>query len=219
MSLTKEEKLLGDLFRDAIYTATTTSEFLELFSLKILENFDSDDFLILQLGSQLYESAQIRKTDELYMDMQTKITTECYNLISRKYPEISFYSSQRFKSAISEIYKRCERIFDEGRSPEIRVFPYFEEGQMVLNIKTLQTRIVKAVMALEKGKLVVYNNDCPDEAELQEQGYVSIIPEEWNIRDCVPVNSKEARKEGFQFGTEMGVHPKYSEMQAREMGM
>ena len=120
MSLTKEEKLLGDLFRDAIYTATTTSEFLELFSLKILENFDSDDFLILQLGSQLYESAQIRKTDELYMDMQTKITTECYNLISRKYPEISFYSSQRFKSAISEIYKRCERIFDEGRSPEIR---------------------------------------------------------------------------------------------------
>ena len=120
MSLTKEEKLLGDLFRDAIYTATTTSEFLELFSLKILENFDSDDFLILQLGSQLYESAQIRKTDELYMDMQTKITTECYNLISKKYPEISFYSSQRFKSAISEIYKRCERIFDEGRSPEIR---------------------------------------------------------------------------------------------------
>jgi len=102
---------------------------------------------------------------------------------------------------------------------EIRVFPYFEEGQMVLNIKTLQTRIVKAVMALEKGKLVLYNNDCPDEAELQEQGYVSIIPEEWNIRDCVPVNSKEARKEGFQFGTEMGVHPKYSEMQAREMGM
>lgn len=102
---------------------------------------------------------------------------------------------------------------------EIRVFPYFEEGQMVLNIKTLQTRIVKAVMALEKGKLVVYNNDCPDEAELQEQGYVSIIPEEWNIRECVPVNSKEARKEGFQFGTEMGVHPKYSEMQAREMGM
>ena len=102
---------------------------------------------------------------------------------------------------------------------EIRVFPYFEEGQMVLNIKTLQTRIVKAVMALEKGKLVLYNNDCPDEAELQEQGYVSIIPEEWNIRDCVPVNSKEARKEGFQFGTEMGVHHKYSEMQAREMGM
>ena len=101
----------------------------------------------------------------------------------------------------------------------VRVFPYFEEGQMVLNIKTLQTRIVKAVMALEKGKLVVYDNDCPDEAELQEQGYVSIIPEEWNIRDCVPVNSKEARKEGFQFGTEMGVHPKYSEMQAREMGM
>lgn len=77
----------------------------------------------------------------------------------------------------------------------------------------------KQLWLLRKENWLYYNNDCPDEAELQEQGYVSIIPEEWNIRDCVPVNSKEARKEGFQFGTEMGVHPKYSEMQAREMGM
>ncbi len=118
--MTKKEQLLGNLFREAIYTAGNVPEFLEIFSKKISENFDSDDFLILQLGSQLYESAQIRKNDATYMKMQSLISTECYNLISSKYTNLNFCSSQRFKSALSEIYKRCERIFDEGRSPEIR---------------------------------------------------------------------------------------------------
>ena len=118
--MTDKEQLLGNIFRKAIYTANTVPEFLEIFSQKISENFDSDDFLILQLGSQLYESAQIRKADNVYMQMQALISSECYNLISSKYPNLNFCSSQRFKSALSEIYKRCERIFDEGRSPEIR---------------------------------------------------------------------------------------------------
>lgn len=118
--MTKKEQLLGDLFREALYTGNTTAEFLELFSKKISENFVSDDFLILQLGSQLYESAQIRKADEVYMDMQTEVTSENYNHLSETFPELSFYSEQRVKSAKSEIYKRCERVFDEGRSPAIR---------------------------------------------------------------------------------------------------
>lgn len=118
--MTKKEKLLGDLFREAIYTAKTGPELLELFSQKISDNFESDDFLILQLASQLYESAQIRKAIATYMKMQSLISTECFNLISSKYPNVNFCSSQRVKSIISEIYKRCERIFDEGRSPEIR---------------------------------------------------------------------------------------------------
>ena len=118
--MTKKEKLLGDLFREAIYTVKTGPELLELFSKKISENFDSDDFLILQLASQLYESAQIRKAIADYMKMQALISNECYNLISSKYTNLNFCSSQRLKSIISEIYKRCERIFDEGRFPEIR---------------------------------------------------------------------------------------------------
>lgn len=118
--MTSKEKLLGDLFRDAIYTARLTAEFLEIFSIKIAENFSSDEFLILQLGSQLYESAQIRKKAADYMEMQSKISSENYKLIEKKFPEVDFCSLQRLKSALSEIYKRCERIFDEGRSPEIR---------------------------------------------------------------------------------------------------
>lgn len=118
--MTEKERLLGDLFREAIYTGNTDVEFLELFSQKISENFVSDDFLILQLGSQLYESAQIRKADKVYMDMQNNVHSEIYNHLSETYPELSFYLLQRFKSVMSDIYKRCERIFDEGRSPEIR---------------------------------------------------------------------------------------------------
>ena len=77
---------------------------------------------------------------------------------------------------------------------------------------------VKSVQDLDEGKLIVYNHDCPDEAELRKWGYMPRIPEEWDINACIPVNWKEARVEhNLQFGTEMGVHPRYSEMQAREM--
>lgn len=100
---------------------------------------------------------------------------------------------------------------------EMSIYPYFEEGQMVLNIKTLQTRIIHYVV-YEEGIMAVYNHDNPHEAELQKNGYMPIISETWNICDCVPVDFKKAREEHwFQFGTEMGVHPKYSEAQIREM--
>ena len=117
--VTEKEKLLGDLFRDAIYSANTVHELLELFSKKIPQNFGAEDFLILQMASQLYESAQIRKVAKQYMDMQSAITTECFKLITEKHPTLRFCVSQRFKSAKSELYKRCERISEE-QSPEIK---------------------------------------------------------------------------------------------------
>lgn len=100
---------------------------------------------------------------------------------------------------------------------EMSIYPYFEEGQMVLNTKTFQTRIIHYV-DYEEGIVAVYNHDNPHEAELQKNGYMPIIPETWNIRDCIPVDFKKAReKHWFQFGTEMGVHPKYARVKAREM--
>lgn len=83
---------------------------------------------------------------------------------------------------------------------EIKVFPYFEEGQMALNTKTLQTRIVKSVITIDElgfneGKLIVYNHDNPDEAELQKNGYMPRILEEWDIHDCIPVNWNVAHTE------------------------
>lgn len=85
---------------------------------------------------------------------------------------------------------------------------------MVLNVKTLQTRIVRHADHLF-GTLEVYNTDNPYEVELQKNGYIPIISETWNIIDCIPVDLKKAREEhDFQFGTEMGTHPKYTEVQA-----
>lgn len=100
---------------------------------------------------------------------------------------------------------------------EMSIFPYFEEGQMVLNTKTLQTRIIHYVV-YEDGIVAVYNSDNPHEAELQKNGYMPLISETWNICDCVPVDFKKAREEHyFEFGTEMGEHPKYAQVKAREM--
>lgn len=118
--MTEKEKLLGDLSREAIYTANTTPEYLEIFSRKISEKFNEEDFLILQLGSQFYESAKIRKNDKKYMQMQSIVNNTIFNRIKKVFPELNYSVLQRFKSAESEKYKRCERIFDEGRSPEIR---------------------------------------------------------------------------------------------------
>ena len=99
---------------------------------------------------------------------------------------------------------------------EIKVVPYFEAGQAVLNLKTFQTRIVRHADHLD-GSLEVYNTDNPHEVELQKNGYVPIIPETWNIIDCMPVDLKKAMEEHyFQFGTEMGKHPRYTEIQASE---
>ena len=100
---------------------------------------------------------------------------------------------------------------------EMSIFPYFEEGQMVLNTKTLQTRIIHYVV-YEDGIVAVYNSDNPHEAELQKNGYMPIIYETWNVCDCIPVDFKKARKEHcFEFGTEMGVHPKYAQVKVSEI--
>ena len=97
---------------------------------------------------------------------------------------------------------------------DIRVFPYFQEGQMILNLKTLQTRIVYHV-SYECGVICVYNYDTPNEVKLQRHENIPLISEIWMIKDCIPVDAKKAREEyNFQFGTEMGVHPQYAQIQA-----
>lgn len=120
--MTNKEKLLGQLFREALYKSTSVPEWLEDFSRKILTNFSSEDFLLLQMASQLYESAQVRKQVYEYMKMMSKMSSKCFELINTKHPELYFCTSQRFKDAISEIYKRYERIQD-GLSPEIKDLP------------------------------------------------------------------------------------------------
>ena len=59
--MTEKENLLGNLFLEALYSGNSVPEIMELFSDKISRNFTATDFLLLQMASQLKESAQIRK--------------------------------------------------------------------------------------------------------------------------------------------------------------
>lgn len=121
-NMTEQEQLVGNLFRESLYTGNSIPEIMELFSSKISQNFTAKDFLLLQMASQLFESAQIRKKAHTYMKMMSKISSECFNLIESKHSELKFCTSQRFKSFFSELYKRYERVQD-GLSPEIKDLP------------------------------------------------------------------------------------------------
>ena len=57
----KDKQLIGDLFREALYSSNSVPEVMETFSDKITSNYSAEDFLLLQMASQLRESAQIRK--------------------------------------------------------------------------------------------------------------------------------------------------------------
>ena len=159
--MTNKEKLLGNLFREALYTNSTTPEMLEFFSKKISSSFSSEDFLLLQMASQLFESAQIRKKAYEYMSMTAKMSSKCFEVIEQKHPELYFCTSQRFKSVQSEIYKRYERVQD-GLSPEIkdllavRVILLMPETQ-----EALQTEYIIAKEIMENFSLLNSDENFP----------------------------------------------------------
>lgn len=138
----EKDKQLGDLFRESLYSANSVPEVMEILSEKISMNFGAEDFLLLQMASQLKESAQIRKKAHEYMKMMSIISSKCFELINEKHPNLHFCTSQRFKSFISELYKRYERVKD-GLSPEIKDLPALriilleEESQDILRMEYL----------------------------------------------------------------------------------
>lgn len=117
---TKQQLLLGDLFREALYSSSSVPEFQITFSQKISKSCTlDDDYLIQQLASQLKDSSSIRKEAFIYMNYVTIISDACFNLITKKHPELKFKITQRFKSFISELYKRCDKV-SAGKIPEIK---------------------------------------------------------------------------------------------------
>lgn len=95
---------------------------------------------------------------------------------------------------------------------EIKVFPYIEEGCIVFNLKTAETRIVKSVNYInefDSATVTVYDTDDHNTAEMQKWGYMSYIQQTWKVEDCVPVMGEDRlQEEGFCFDSAMGKHPK-----------
>ena len=144
--MTEKEKLLGNLFREALYSGNSTPEIMELFSDKISRSFSATDFLLLQMASQLKESAQIRKVAHEYMKMISTMSSTSFSLIANKHPSLHFCTSQRFKSFIRELYKRYERVQD-GLSPEIKDLPAVRI--ILLEPETQETLKMEYMIALE----------------------------------------------------------------------
>ena len=173
--MTNKEKKLGNLFREALYESTSVPQMLELFSKAISSKFSFEDFLILQMASQLYESAQMRKLDSDYMRMMALVSSECYELIHSKHPDILFCTSQRFKSALSEIYKRYERVQD-GLSPEIKDLPALRvillepERQETLQMEYIIAKEIMEHFSMLNGDInfpLYVNLSVPDKAVSQ----------------------------------------------------
>lgn len=144
--MTEKEKKLGNLFREALYTSDSVPKMLEVFSEKIQTKFSYEDFLLLQMASQLYESAQIRKRSHEYMKMMSKMSSKTFNLIETAHPNVHFCTSQRFKHVLSEIYKRYDRVRD-GLSPEIKDLPALRV--ILLEPETAETLHLEYVIAKE----------------------------------------------------------------------
>ena len=144
--MTEKEKLLWNIFRDALYSGNSVPEIIELFSKKISKNFAATDFLLLQMASQLQESAQIRKVAHEYMKMMSTMSSQCFSLINTKHPSLHFCTSQRFKSFIRELYKRYERVQD-GLSPEIKDLPAVRI--ILLESETQETLKMEYIIARE----------------------------------------------------------------------
>lgn len=98
---------------------------------------------------------------------------------------------------------------------ETKIYPYLAEGYLVLNKRTLQTRIVRRPEFIE-GKVKLYNFDEPYKAENQKSGRIPLIPEEWDINDCIPIDSFELEKYDFRFGTPMGERERHPSCELRE---
>ena len=62
----------------------------------------------------------------------------------------------------------------------IKIRPYIPEEALVLNSKTGETRIVRAVDYCW-GTVTLYNSDKPDTVYQQKYGYLPIKLEEWDI--------------------------------------
>lgn len=144
--MTEKENLLGNLFREALYSGNSVPEIMELFSDNISRNFTATDFLLLQMASQLKESAQIRKVAHEYMKMMSTMSSQCFSLINTKHPSLHFCTSQRFKSFIRELYKRYERVQD-GLSPEIKDLPAVRI--ILLEAETQETIKMEYIIARE----------------------------------------------------------------------
>ena len=117
--VTERDKIMGDVFRNNLYSANSIPILAENIGMDISKKFDSSDFLMQSLATQLIIAANIRKNSVCFHDISEQITRATWDIINEVYPDIRFSVSFRGKSFISEIHKRYASICD-GNNPIIK---------------------------------------------------------------------------------------------------
>ena len=117
--MTERDKIVGDIFRNNLYSWNNIPAIAENIGKNIAKEFDYSDFLMQSLATQLIIAANIRKNSECFHDISEQITRATWDIINETYPEIRFSVSFRGKSFISEIHKRYASICD-GNNPIIK---------------------------------------------------------------------------------------------------
>ena len=113
------------------------------------------------------------------------------------------------------------RLPQDGKiypAENFKITPVIPVKSLVFNKKTFETRVVKAV-DYRLGTLEVYNSDLKEDIYKQELGYVPIVKEIWLIEDCIILDSRFLQRKGFFFGTSMGRHKQYQEMEIESLGI
>jgi hypothetical protein len=117
--MAERDKIVGDIFRNNLYSANSIPILAENIGKDISEAFDSSDFLLQSLATQLIIAANIRKNSECFHDISEQITKATWDIITKEDPDCEFSVSFRGKSFISEIHKRYSSVC-AGNNPIIK---------------------------------------------------------------------------------------------------
>lgn len=119
MTETKRDTLIGDIFRENLYNGDNIPNIEEQIGKSISNKFDSSDFLMQSLASQLIIASNIRKNSKCFHDISNQICESSCNIIDDFFPDTFYSISARGKSFSSELHKRYERVL-EGNNPIIK---------------------------------------------------------------------------------------------------
>lgn len=117
--MTERDKIVGNIFRNNLYSSNNIPLLAENIGKDISKEFDSSDFLMQSLATQLIIAANIRKNSECFHDISEQITRAAWDIINESYSDIRFSVAFRGKSFISELHKRYASVC-EGNQPVIK---------------------------------------------------------------------------------------------------
>lgn len=210
--MTTQDKITGNIFRNNLYSTNNIPELERNIGFEISEQFDSSDFLMQSLASQLIIASNIRRDAKCFHDIANQLSKSCFNILVEYFPELLFFISIRGKSLISELHKRYEKVLD-GNNPiakdliAIRIIILNDTNQEILK-KCYQIfyKIISLLTRLDNDyldfPLVVSEPDrLVTKTDFDAEKFSEIILPN---KDIIPKNFERIAKDYMQFPKDNG---------------